>query len=84
MHKVKGRATGWFQRNILQLITWVSTWPDRINIGLFESIVFSRPNHFELQYLNPVIFYRTVEQMVGSPDNAMIGAGHEHKTRKVY
>jgi hypothetical protein len=47
---------------------------DRINIGLFESIVFSRPNHFELQYLNPVIFYRTVEQMVGSPDNAMIGA----------
>ena len=47
---------------------------DRINIGLFESVVFSRPNHFELQYLNPVIFYRTVEQMVGSPDNAMIGA----------
>lgn len=55
---------------------------DRINIGLFESVVFSRPNHFELQYLNPVIFYRTVEQMVGSPDNAMIGADMSIKLGK--
>lgn len=45
-----------------------------LNIGLFESVVFSRNNNFELQYLNPVIFYRTIEQMVGSPDNAMLGA----------
>lgn len=49
----------------------ISKW---LNIGLFESIVFNRENHFEFQYLNPVIFYRTVEQMVGSPDNAMLGA----------
>lgn len=47
---------------------------DHINVGLFESVVFKRPSHFELQYLNPVIFYRTVEQIVGSPDNAMLGA----------
>ncbi len=45
-----------------------------LNVGLFESVIFSRENHFELQYLNPIIFYRTVEQMVGSPDNAMVGA----------
>ncbi|MBK7603726.1 MAG: hypothetical protein IPI15_09115 [Saprospiraceae bacterium] len=45
-----------------------------LNVGLFESVVFSRNNNFELQYLNPIIFYRTVEQMVGSPDNAMVGA----------
>lgn len=45
-----------------------------LNIGFFESVVFSRNNNFELQYLNPIIFYRTVEQMVGSPDNAMVGA----------
>lgn len=45
-----------------------------LNVGLFESVVFSRDNHFELQYLNPIIFYRTIEQLVGSPDNAMVGA----------
>lgn len=42
-------------------------------IGLFESVIFNRENQFELQYLNPVIFYRTVEQFIGSPDNALIG-----------
>lgn len=42
-------------------------------IGLFESVIFNRENQFELQYLNPVIFYRTVEQFIGSPDNALLG-----------
>ncbi len=32
-----------------------------VSIGLFESVVFSRNNQFELQYLNPIILYRTVE-----------------------
>ncbi|MER3497342.1 MAG: hypothetical protein C4308_01240 [Chitinophagaceae bacterium] len=44
-----------------------------INIGLFEGIVFGRPNHFEFGYLNPVIFYRSVEQQNGSFDNAVVG-----------
>jgi len=44
-----------------------------LNVGLFESIVFSRTNHFEFQYLNPIIFYRAIEQLVGSPDNANVG-----------
>jgi hypothetical protein len=44
-----------------------------VQIGLFESVVFSRPNHFEFQYLNPVIFYRSAEHHIGSPDNAMVG-----------
>jgi hypothetical protein len=44
------------------------------NIGVFESVVAgSASNRFELQYLNPVIFYRAIEQNVGSPDNAMLG-----------
>lgn len=42
-------------------------------IGLFENVIFSRKNHFELQYLNPVIIYRTVEHFVGSPDNVVVG-----------
>jgi hypothetical protein len=53
--------------------------PDkRISIGLFESIIYasSLPNGsrgFELQYLNPIIFFRAIEQYIGSSDNACIG-----------
>lgn len=49
-----------------------------INLGVFESVVFGREdslgnNHFELGYLNPIIFYRSLEQQNGSLDNALIG-----------
>lgn len=44
-----------------------------IEIGIFEAIVFSRENHFEFQYLNPIILYRSVEQFLDSPDNVLIG-----------
>ncbi|MFT2009261.1 hypothetical protein ACMA1I_11345 [Pontibacter sp. 13R65] len=48
---------------------------NNLNIGVFESIIFARgAGRFELQYLNPIIFYRSVEQMLGSEDNAMLGA----------
>ncbi|MBH8559109.1 capsule assembly Wzi family protein [Hymenobacter negativus] len=47
---------------------------DNFNIGVFESVIAgSASNRFELQYLNPIIFYRAIEQNVGSPDNAMLG-----------
>ncbi len=48
----------------------VTKW---LNIGLFEGIVFGRKNHFDFQYLNPIIFYRHVEGTIGSPDNALAG-----------
>jgi len=44
-----------------------------LNVGLFEGIIFGRKNHFEFQYLNPIIFYRHVEGTIGSPDNALAG-----------
>ena len=45
-----------------------------ITLGLFESVIFDRPdNQFELQYLNPIILYRTIEGAIGSPDNVMLG-----------
>ncbi|MBA3649075.1 MAG: hypothetical protein H0W62_11080 [Chitinophagales bacterium] len=47
-----------------------------LNAGLWESVVFHRNNGFELQYLNPIIFYRSVEQLIGSPDNTMLGADY--------
>jgi hypothetical protein len=44
-----------------------------LNVGLFEGVVFGRPDHFEFGYLNPVIFYRSIEQQNGSYDNALAG-----------
>ena len=45
----------------------------KLEFGFFETVVFSRENHFEFQYLNPVILYRTVEFFLDSPDNVLIG-----------
>ncbi len=44
-----------------------------MTVGLFETVVFAREDQFELQYLNPVILYRTVEGAIGSPDNVLVG-----------
>jgi len=51
---------------------------DNLNVGLFESVVYGRRDGykndtFDLSYLNPIIFYRWVEQQVGSADNSIIG-----------
>ncbi len=43
-----------------------------VNLGLFEAEVFSR-DQLELDYLNPIIFYRYIESYRGSADNAFIG-----------
>src|SRR5690606_10630143 len=48
----------------------VTKW---LNVGVFEGIVFGREDHFDFQYLNPIIFLRHVEGTVGSPDNAVAG-----------
>lgn len=45
----------------------------KFEIGFFETVVFSREDHFEFQYLNPVILYRTVEFFLDSPDNVLLG-----------
>lgn len=44
-----------------------------LQAGLFESVIFSRNNGFELSYLNPFILYRVVEGSLGSPDNLLLG-----------
>ena len=49
---------------------------DWLNLGFYESIVFARENQFEFHYLNPVIFFRAIEQQVGSPDNVMVGLNY--------
>jgi hypothetical protein len=45
----------------------------RWNVGLFESVVFTDSTSFEWSYLNPIIFYRAIEQQFGSSDNVILG-----------
>jgi hypothetical protein len=44
-----------------------------LNVGLFDAVMFGRTNHFDIQYLNPVMFLRTAESDIGSGDNAIVG-----------
>jgi hypothetical protein len=44
-----------------------------LNIGLFESVTFSRDGNYEFGYLNPIIFYRAIERSMGSPDKVAVG-----------
>ena len=49
-----------------------------LNIGIFESVVFGRRDttrhgQFDFNYLNPIIFFRSIEQQLGSSDNALLG-----------
>lgn len=60
-----------------------------LNLSLFESIVFkggdsASTRNFDINYLNPVIFYRPVEYSLGSADNAFLGAGFRLKLLKNY
>jgi hypothetical protein len=45
------------------------------NLGVFESVVFGKENGgYDLNYANPIIFYRSIEQQSGSANNALLGA----------
>ena len=57
---------------------------DRIEIGITETVIFNRENRFELQYLNPIIFYRAVEQFLDSADNIMIGLQGKYNFKDGY
>jgi hypothetical protein len=48
----------------------VTKW---LNIGVFEGVIFGRRDRFDFGYLNPIIFYRSIEQQNGSFDNSIIG-----------
>ena len=55
-----------------------------LNVGLFEGVVFGRENHFEFGYLNPIIFYRSLEQQNGSYDNAVAGLDFKANVAKKF
>lgn len=54
----------------------------RVNVGLFESVVWSDTNNrgFDVNYLNPIIFYRAIEFETGQgAGNALVGASAKYK-----
>lgn len=54
----------------------------RLNIGLFESVMWENDNNrgFDLNYLNPVIFYRAIEFSTGArAGNAILGLTSKYK-----
>jgi hypothetical protein len=76
-----------FQRKYASMhyLSWNAS--PRINVFLFEAIVWSAgddkyPRGFDVNYLNPIIFYRPVEYNIGSPDNALLGGGFNIKVGK--
>ena len=49
-----------------------------INLSIFESVVWGgkdtlNQRNFDVNYLNPIVFYRPVEYAVGSADNSILG-----------
>jgi hypothetical protein len=48
-----------------------------LNIGFFESVTFHDNNNdgrsFDINYLNPIIFYRAIEHQQGDADKMMVG-----------
>ena len=54
----------------------------RLNIGLFESVLWTNSNNrgFDVNYLNPIIFYRAIEFETGQgAGNAILGASAKYK-----
>ena len=54
----------------------------RFNLGLFESVIWTNTNDrgFDVNYLNPIIFYRAIEFETGQASgNAILGASAKYK-----
>ena len=58
----------YFRMNYLSLNA--TKW---LNVGLFDAVMFGRKDHFDFQYLIPVMFLRPAESDIGSKDNAVVG-----------
>lgn len=58
-----------------------------LEIGLFETVIWPGADStgyrgFDVNYLNPVIFYHATQNYLGSPDNSMIGMNIRYRPLK--
>ncbi|MFH1321723.1 MAG: hypothetical protein ABII90_13875 [Bacteroidota bacterium] len=80
-----GEGWGDLKYGTFHYLSWNIT--KRLNIGLFESIIWqgedsSGERGYDINYLNPIIFYRPVEYSLGSSDNALLGLNLKIKIAK--
>ena len=59
---------------------------ENINIGIFEGVLWQAKDDnynrgYDVEYLNPIIFYRPVEFSKHSPDNMLMGANFNAKLK---
>lgn len=62
---------------------------DRFSLGLFEGVIWAKDSPdgyrgFDVNYLNPVIFFRPVEFSIGSPDKMILGANASYRLGRGY
>lgn len=55
----------------------------KLNVGIFETIIFQRDSGyvntgFEINYLNPIIMYKSIENGLNSTDKAVVGANFKY------
>lgn len=86
--KSGGSWTPWNKKYAtMHHLSWnVTEW---FNISIFEAVVWQAadstgPRGFEVNYLNPVIFYRPVEFSLSSPDNVLMGGSMRFTINKKY
>lgn len=59
----------------------------RFNFNLFETVIWRGEDSlgtrgYDVNYLNPIVFYRPIEFSLGSPDNVIMGGGFKVKIGK--
>lgn len=69
----KGYGRKW---GVFHYLDFVAT--DWLSFGVFESVIWQNADSlgnrgFDVNYLNPVVFFRPVEYSIGSPDNVLMG-----------
>ncbi|MCU0444157.1 MAG: hypothetical protein MUE85_04510 [Microscillaceae bacterium] len=74
----KLNADGFYPQKFMALHHLSINITKNFNLGVFEAIMFNRGDSstirgYELRYMIPLIFYRSIEQQAGSPDNANLG-----------
>jgi hypothetical protein len=84
LNDVRNEATvdGTYSRKYIanHYLSWNVT--KKLNIGFFESVVWSNTNNrgFDMNFVNPIIFYRSVEFLASSKaGNALLGLTTKYK-----
>jgi hypothetical protein len=77
--KAEHRYTSGYRKKYAAYHTLSVLLGKSVELSLFDAIIWQRQDSnytrgFDVNYLNPIIFYHPVNFSMGSPDNAMLGA----------